>query len=239
MRYKLIFNLENKHFPLDYRRSIISFIKLSLSEYNKEYFDMFYKDKDNIIKPFVFAIFFNGAEFKKDEIWVNDKEIQLNISTSDYETAIIMYNAFNNQINNEFSIKDNSLTLNKIYLIQEKTVISDKVRIKFMSPLVVRDRNRETKKDYYYSYSNEKFLNILKINIKEQLKFSNLKDKDLSNFNLTPINAKKTVVKFYEKQIECSLGEYELSANKELIEFLYKSGIGSKHSAGFGMFQII
>ena len=38
MRMKLYFTLENEKMPIDYRRSIISFIKLSLSEYSENEF---------------------------------------------------------------------------------------------------------------------------------------------------------------------------------------------------------
>ena len=37
MRLKLNFDLENEFLPMQYRKSVISFIKQSLSEYNVEY----------------------------------------------------------------------------------------------------------------------------------------------------------------------------------------------------------
>ena len=80
---------------------------------------------------------------------------------------------------------------------------------------------------------------MLKINIKEQLKITNIPLETVDTFKIKPIKAKKIIIKFYEKYIECSTGTFELSGNKELLEYLYKSGMGSKHSAGFGMFQII
>ena len=38
MRLKLNFDLENEFLPIQYRKSVISFIKQSLSEYNAEYY---------------------------------------------------------------------------------------------------------------------------------------------------------------------------------------------------------
>ena len=58
MRLKLTLDLENELLPIQYRKSVISFIKLSLSEYNEEYYRRFYNNKDTIIKPYTFAIFF-------------------------------------------------------------------------------------------------------------------------------------------------------------------------------------
>ena len=237
MRIKLYFTLEKETIPIDYRRSIISFIKMSLSEYSKKEFQKYYNQKDNIIKPYAFSIFFRQTRINGKEIIVEDKRFEMNITTTDYETAITLYNSFNHQKNQKFSIYQNSWTLQNIVLIPEKEIKENKITIKFQSPLCTR--RREQKKDYYYSFENEKFEETLKINIKEQLKITNIPEETVDTLKITPIKAKKVIIKFYEKQIECSTGTFELSGNKELLKYLYKSGIGSKHSAGFGMFQII
>ena len=57
------------------------------------------------------------------------------------------------------------MTLKNITMIIEKEITTDKIIVKFQAPLCVR--SRENNKDYYYSYENEKFEEILKINIKE------------------------------------------------------------------------
>lgn len=239
MRYKLCFELENKIIPVDYRRSIISFIKFALNEYNEEIFLKLYNNKDNIIKPYAFAIFFKAAKFSKEEIIIEDKKMEMNITIEDYNIAINLYNAFNHQRNNKFSLNKNSMILKNIMLVQEKEIVSETIKIKFLSPLVVRDRNIQTQKDYYYTYKDERFLEILKINIREQLKISNLSIDLVDEFNIIPIIPKKTVVKFYEKQIACSIGIYEIHGDIRLLNYLYKAGVGSKHSAGFGMFQVL
>ena len=129
------------------------------------------------------------------------------------------------------------MTLENITIANEKEITTEKISVKFQAPLCIR--LRENSKDYYYSYENEKFEETLKINIKEQLKITNMPTEIVDTFTIKPIKAKKVLIKFYEKCIECSTGTFELSGNKELLKYLYKSGIGSKHSAGFGMFQII
>lgn len=237
MRLKLYVNLENEKIPIDYRRNIISFIKLSLSEYQEEYFFEYYNAKDNIIKPYAFSVFFQKPKIIKDEIIVENKRFEINMTIGNYETAIIIYNALNNQKHKKFSIKQNSWILNNIELMPEKEIKEDKIVIKFQAPLCVR--SRENNKDYYYSYENEKFEEILKINIKEQLKTTDIPTETVDTFTIKPINAKKVLIKFYEKCIECSTGTFELSGNKELLKYLYQAGVGSRHSAGFGMFQIL
>lgn len=229
MRFKLYFTLENTKFPIDYRRNIISFIKLSLSEYNEEYYKKFYNQKDNIIKPYSFSAFFKDPKINTEEIIIEDKKFELNISIADYETAIILYNSFNKQKHKKFSINQNSWTLQNISMTMEKEIKTNSITIKFLSPLCVR--SRQNNKDYYYSYEHKEFEETLKINIKEQLKITNLPETIVDSFSITPIQAKKIIIKFYEKQIECSTGIFNITGEKELLEYIYKAGIGSRHSA--------
>ena len=49
----------------------------------------------------------------------------------------------------------NSWTLKNINIMHEKDIDQEEAVIKFMSPLVVRERI--DKKDYYYSYSSDNF----------------------------------------------------------------------------------
>ena len=68
MRFKLNLDLENEFLPIQYRKSVISFIKLSLLEYNEQYYKKYYNNKDTIIKPYTFAIFFINPKFKNEKI---------------------------------------------------------------------------------------------------------------------------------------------------------------------------
>ena len=237
MRLSLNFDLENEHLPIQYRECVLSFIKLSLSEYDMEYFKKFYNNKDNIIKPYTFSVFFKSPEFKENEIIINNKKLDINLSIADYEASIILYNAFNQQKNKKFSLNRNSWTLKNISMLMEKKISSNEIIIKFMSPLVVR--SRQNQKDFYYSFEHKEFLDIIKINIKEQLSITNFPENIVDTFSLEPVKAKKVIVKFYEKKMETSVGIFKMSGDKELLKYLYEAGLGSRHSAGFGMFEIV
>lgn len=237
MRYRLFFELENKDISIQYRKSILSFFKKSLSEYDNEIYEKLYHAKDPIMKPYTFSVFFKDSEFKENRIIVNSKQMELNISIADYEIALILYNAFNHQRNKIFHLEHNSMTLKNIVLIQEKQINTEEITIKFMSPLIVRQRENE--KDYYFSVEGEEFLEILKVNIKEQLKLTNYSMDIVDSIKLEKVNGRKTVVRFYEKQMEGSIGTFKLFGNKELLNYLYRAGMGSRRSSGFGMFEII
>lgn len=237
MRLKLNFNLENESLPIQYRKSVMSFIKLSLSEYDEQYYKKYYNDKDTIMKPYTFAMFFRSPKFENDRIIIKDKRLELNISIADYETSIILYNAFNHQKNKKFSLDKNSWILKNINMSLDKKFDSEEITIKFMSPLVVRSHLEN--KDYYYSYNDEEFKDILKINIKQQLKITDIPINLVDSFDIVAIDPKKIIVKFYEKKIETTSGIFKISGDKQLLKYLYDAGMGSKRSSGFGMFQII
>ena len=125
MRLKLYFKLENENFPIQYRKSMLSFIKKSLTEYSEEYYQRLYHKRDNIIKPYTFAIFFNSPEFKENEIILKDKKFQMNMSVADMEIAVALYNAFNHQKQRNFSLSNNSWNLENISLINERKIEMD------------------------------------------------------------------------------------------------------------------
>ena len=97
MRFRLYFDLENELIPIQYRKSILSFIKLSLTQYSEEYYQKLYHQKDTIIKPYTFAVFFRHPQFKEDKIILEDKRMEITISIADYEIAVVLYNALNHQ----------------------------------------------------------------------------------------------------------------------------------------------
>lgn len=237
MRFKLYFSLENPEIPIQYRKSILSFFKFSLSEYNEQYYKKFYNEKAPIVKPFTFSVYFKNPQIQEEKVILEDNKFELNISVADYEAGIILYNALNRQKFKKFSIDKNSWTLKDIEMMLEKEIVTETITIKLQSPLCARAR--QDRKDFYYSFVHEEFEETVKINIKEQLKITNLSEELVDNFSIRPIKAKKVIIKFYEKQIECSTGIFEISGDRELLTYLYQAGIGSKRSSGFGMFQIV
>ncbi len=224
MRYQLTFQLNTEEFPLDYRRTIMSYIKNALSKYDETTYQKYYHEKDPIMKPFTFSVYFNSPIFKDETIFVKDKMMKLNLSIQDYNLAITLYNSVNHQRNVSFPITNNVITLKNITMMPEDEITTNQITIKFMSPLVVRER--KDKKDWYYSYSEDnKFKEILKQNLKEQLSISQIPLTTLEDFEIKAVQPKKTIIQFYEKKIETSVGTYILKGDKELLRFIYQCGM--------------
>lgn len=224
MRFKLFFTLEKPEMPIQYRKIIISYFKFALSNYDEKYYKKFYNEKDNIIKDYTYSVYFKNPKIEGEKIIIEDQKIELNISVADYETGIILYNSLNSQKYEKYHLQNNSIVLKNITMLMEREITTENITIKFQSPLCVR--SRKNNKDYYYSFEHKEFEKILKINIKEQLKITDLPESIVETFKITPINAKKVVIKFYEKQIECSTGIFNISGDRKLLEYLYKARNG-------------
>lgn len=241
MRLRCRFKLKENCLPIDYRRIFISFIKRSFNNYDKELYNTWYSGS-SVPKPFAFSVRLANPKFSEDRLDLGSSDIDFYFTTYSMEIGLQAYNAFLKQKDKDIHISSigNSMKLTGVFLIKEKSIYSNKITIRFSSPLVVRDHNPDTEEDYYYSYGVEGFSETLKRTLKEQVKFKNeITDDMIDEFSLVGISPKKTVVKFYEQQIECSIGIYEMHGHPALLEYLYKNGIGSRRSSGFGVFEII
>ncbi len=240
MRIKLFFNLEKPELDIQYRKSLVSFIKHALEEYDENLYKELYKKGENKMKSFTFAPLLPEPKFRNEIIDLSQNYFQVVFSFYNYAHALHFYNSFVKQKNKKFSLYQNSITLNKILILSEKEITSNVIYIKMESPLIVRNHDRETLKDMYYSFEKkEEFEKYLKINIKEQMKNENLDESLLDEFKIEAVQPKKAIVKVYEYKIESSLGTFKLTGNKKLLKYLYQSGLGTKKGLGFGLFEII
>ena len=252
MRIKLHFELENKIIPKDYRVLILSFIKHSLEKNFEKSYKEIYESKP-IMKFFTFSVYLPKPKIEKDKIELDKNYFNAVFSIYDNKRFIEFYNSFNSMIikNNEenkehpYPLKDNKMRLKNITMENEKIITSNRAIIKFLSPLVVRKHeeitiNEKRKgKDIYLDFNDSDFNEQLNYSVTRLIKDLKLNGVN-SNIKLEPCkSARKTVVDFKNVLIHSSIGEYIISGESELLNILYKTGIGSKRSGGFGMFDII
>lgn len=252
MRIKLHFELENKIIPKDYRILILSFIKHSLEKNFEKSYKEIYESKP-IMKFFTFSVYLPKPKIEKDKIELDKNYFNAVFSIYDNKRFIEFYNSFNSMIikNNEenkehpYPLKDNKMRLKNITMENEKIITSNRAIIKFLSPLVVRKHeeitiNEKRKgKDIYLDFNDSDFNEQLNYSVTRLIKDLKLNGVN-SNIKLEPCkSARKTVVDFKNVLIHSSIGEYIISGESELLNILYKTGIGSKRSGGFGMFDVI
>lgn len=232
MRIKMKFELENTIIPIEYRKFILSFIKKAVEEYNKQLYEKLYTLNQK--KTYCFSVILPKPIFHQETVELSNNKFEIIFSFYHYAYMLHFYNAFLSQKFKKFSIYKNSITLTNLNVLPEKEINTNHIIIKMSSPLVVRNHNRETKKDWYYSYETEpEFSKFLKINIEEQMHSEGLDKGLLKNFEIIPVDAKKTVIKNYGLKLEVSLGYFLLKGNPELLSYLYKAGMGAKRPSGF------
>ena len=204
------------------------------------------------MKFFTFSVYLPKPKIEKDKIELDKNYFNAVFSIYDNKRFIEFYNSFNSMIikneNKEYSypLKDNKMRLKNITMLNEKIISSNRAIIKFLSPLVLRKHeeiaiNEKRKgKDIYFDFNDSDFNEQINYSVSRLIKDLKLNGVN-SNIKLKPYNnlARKTVVSFKNILINSSIGEYILEGDSELLNILYKTGIGSRRSEGFGMFEVI
>lgn len=255
MRIKLHFELENNIIPKDYRILILSFIKNNLEKNFNESYKEIYGEKPTV-KFFTFSVYLPKPKIEKEKIELDRNYFNVLFSIYDNKQFIEFYNSFNSMINKKidnkenekyfYPLKDNKMRLKNITMLNEKIISSNRAIIKFLSPLVLRKHeeiaiNEKRKgKDIYLDFNDSDFNEQINYSFSRLIRDLKLNEVN-SNIKLKPYNnlARKTVVSFKNILINSSIGEYILEGDRELLNILYKTGIGSRRSEGFGMFEVI
>ncbi|KGL39780.1 CRISPR-associated endoribonuclease Cas6 [Listeria booriae] len=236
MRLKIMCDLSNEKFPLNFRRKILMVFKTGLKKAYPEVFEDLYGA--NRQKDFTFAVYFQDAVFGKEDITVKGKRLIINFSTGNAEQAIMFYNAFMKLRREQIKISDVcQLEVKSVDMVRIAPIETKSIVLHTLSPIVCRDHNRETQKDWFYMFEDEQFIPILKRNLRIKLegKYGSFIAQDIENMKIKPINMKKTVAQHYDISIVCSLGLIEIEAEKYLLEHIVESGFGALTGMGFGM----
>ncbi len=243
MRFHFTCELENNRLPIDYRRKIVSYLKFCIEKSNKDFFEELYGKGKNANKEFTMSVYFVPETIiGKDNICVNSKKIIINLSTPDIYTGIQIYNALSSQKFNWYRLSnDNSLRVINITNEKEKIITQGKAVFNTLSPIVIRDHDKETGKDWFYSFEDENAAEILKRNLKTELegKFSRDISHDIKLLKINFIKMRKVIVKSYELKIQASLGTLSIEGEQYLLQYLYQRGLGSKRGLCFGMMELI
>ena len=242
-RLKIDFEIRESSFYKNYRSYILSFIKHVLQMGNSDFFSELYLSGKPLQKDFTFSVYVPFAKdaFKipHNKVPLTKNEISICFSIFDYKTFVHFYNMFVNYRGKEDTSKY-PLVVKNISSVTQKSIAKDQISIKFLSPLVLRRHDKNTNKDYYIDCFHSDFNDQLNVNVNAMLKKFELIFND-TQIKLEPIDQKsnRTVVKFLDATIGCSYGRFVLSGDAKILSLLYKTGIGSRRSEGFGMFEVL
>lgn len=138
---------------------------------------------------------------------------------------------------------------NQSVKVKEMTYLNLKItesvcRVNMLSPITVAstfDAEGGRKVTQYYSPYDVVFSPMVEKNLKR--KYEAFTDKECDNrFEISPVSVTrqhKVITTFKGTIINAWGGTYELRSSPELLTFAYQVGLGSRNSAGFGLFELI
>lgn len=236
MKITIKAEVKDNLFPADYTRSIMSLIKHTFQKSSSEMYENSFKISDE--KNYCFAVRFDNPVFKGKQIILDNKEIDIYISTNDLAQGIDIYNAFLGMRRKPYPLPEgNTITVQNVLVRNHNIIDKSNIFVKMVSPLLVK--KHDGKKDYFYSWDNAEFVPLLENSIK--MTASKLLGADMSerHIQVMPYAPKKTVVYCFGMKVTANVGIYQLSGDLDILNLIYQTGMGSKRSAGFGMFEVL
>ncbi len=241
MRFRVEISLENEKICKDKNRIILSLLKHCYKSYDQKYFNDLYEENLSKRKSYTFSMYMGECKFLKEEILIPDKKIYLNFTTNDMRDGIMFYNSILINKGKDFPIKSNTLKIENINMLKEERIYDNEIIVKTMSPIVVREHKGNNIKTWYHSLNDAKGQEIFMENLKYQLIEEFGKDRilDVKEVKAEILFNKEVKVKHYSIEVLSNICKIRLIGKPYLLDYLYKSGIGSRKNSGFGMIDLL
>ena len=242
MRFILNFELDIVRLPIEIRRTVISFFKKSLTEtHNSKYYPQFFTGTQ--IKDYSFSVIFPLDKYFGEEIYLKRPEMKVVVSCSEKNNiGFLLVNVFLSQRNKKFPLpKDTHMILKDVRIIEEKVIREEEAvfQTTIGGGVVVREHNKEENKDIYYSVGNERFEEVLNWLMKERFKRLGYPEDIFKDFSCELLDGRKIVVKHFDLKFPVTTGKFKVKAPKILLEEIYRTGMGSRLSQGFGLLEYL
>jgi len=246
IRIKFVFESEKGVIvlPINYQRQLQAFIYKSVSpKLAKFLHEKGFKYEKRKFKLFTFSRIFGKYKIIQDK-----KKIEFKTPVSFYLSTIypVIAEEFTENLVKSENLKLGraSIMLSSVEVFMKK-INKDSVKIKMLSPAVVYSTLKKSdgsKKTYYYSPFEKEFSELAEKNIMKKYFSYYGHMPTTEKFKIKPLKVsekKNLVITFFKGTvIKGWTGIYELESSPELLEFSYCTGIGSKNSQGFGMWEI-
>lgn len=241
MRLTLEFNADNDIIlPIDYNYHIQSFLYNHISfELGKFLHDYGYEINKRKFKMFTFSRLHGKYIITKGKIRFFPP-VSLIISSP--------IDRFISEIGNTLLKTDNlELVKNKISVssikVHPEPEIKNEIKIRMLSPVVVYSTlltKDGKKKTYYYSPYEEEFIELIDKNMRKKYEAFYRKKPRARKLKMEVIGKpQEKIVKYRGTIIKGWMGSFILNGNRKLLKLAYYSGLGSKNSQGFGMFEVV
>ena len=242
MRLELEFEILKPELPQDNKSIWLSYLKNVMSICNDgKFFDEFFVEKKT--KDYSFSMIFSKPKYRGKKIILQNHQIKMIFSASDTNlTGAKFYTAFIENKGELFALPNkNYIMLKSIRKIEEQEVQSNKLLIKTVvgGGLLIRKHEHQTNTDKFYTYLDDEFVKEAKEILSYQAKLAGFSNDVANSVNIKPIDCKKIVVLQYGIYADVTKGMFLLEGNPELLQYYYQAGLGSKHSMGYGLIDIV
>lgn len=239
MRLKMVFQLKKPELDIEYRRTFLSLLKNSFQQASSEVYEKFY-GSGTPMKPFTFGVFLPHPEFKDNKVYLKSTEITLNFSTYLSDLGIYFYNSLIRGKRRFVPYPlagGNEMSLGRVSLQKEKQIKSSEAVFKTLSPVLARLHHKEHNEDEYLTKANQLFVpqveEILRVMVEELLGRK-------ERVEFTPVSLSDGIpIKHYGVFVDGTTGIFKLTGHPEVLDFVYKVGIGSRRSEGFGLLELV
>lgn len=241
MRLTLEFHADGVlRLPLQYNYHIQSFLYRHVSPELAEFLhDKGFVHGKRTFKMFTFSRIQGAYKIMKDTI-IFQPPVYLTISSP--------LDRFISELGNTL-LKDDNLELvkNKVHVasmrVHPEPEITDEIKIRMLAPVVTYSTlmtSEGKKKTYYYSPYEKEFVTSIDNNLRKKYEALHKKKPRARKLTITPLGKnKEKIVNYRGTVIKGWMGNFLLNGNRKLLKLAYYTGLGSKNSQGFGMFEVI
>ncbi len=232
------------YFPIDYNQILQGFIYNSLSKHKADFLhNTGFKSGSRTFRLFAFSRLLGKYRLdKREKKLIFYDNISFIFSTP--VNYIIEDLASNLMKNIDVRLGSNECALTSITV--EKPPKFDKENIiKMISPIVVYSTLQKqdgSKKVYYYNPRERDFSNLISENLRKKYFAFTGKDPNKMKIEIKPYKVNKRnleIIKFKNFIMNGWMGLYKISGSKTLMKLAYDTGLGSKNSQGFGVFELV
>ena len=251
MRILLTFvGKDNIRLPIGYNSFIQALLYKKVSKISAKWLhDVGYSAGRQSFKFFTFSNFLEAGKFDDENKTLTfPKSISFLLSSPmNWFLEQITSNLFKDQF---VHLGYNKLMMHGINIVPETDVSSTVVKIKMLTPVTLHrtlQNNEGDTKTEFFSPFNSEFSDRINNNLRKKWEALH-KNECYSNIKISPLFEKcndnekciyfgsrvqkRTVVKGW-------MGQFLLEGDINLIRLAYQTGIGSRNSQGFGMFDIL
>lgn len=217
---------------IDYRRRFISLLKRIFGPQE-------FERKET--RPYTFAVYFGKVKIEEEFI-KGVSFINFRFSTGDPIVASLFYNGILKLKKENYShpIGTGKFEVEKLDL-ERRTEVTGK--FKTLSPVIVERigyENRKNPEERYVTPGDDTFGESLIENTVRRYQALTGTYTRCSKFSLNPVWYKVEFIKHYGGYLKGFMGEFELDTDsRDMIEFVYKYGLGMRTGQGFGFLSVL